>query len=223
MDHTAGASVLVKEWLGLQILAEEGVASYLHEKKDPLRPIPTQTFKDRRTLKFGTATIELKKGNWHSPEGDLFLYLPDKKFLMAVDTIAAGYVPFQDFDLTMNMHAYLGMFDQLLTYDFDTLLAGHLTSLANRDDVKLSKEYAMDVYKTVKRIHAETDQRKVLSEAAAKYSWDNKFALFRTLLDSVLERSTREIQGRWIDKSAGVDVYTASYCRAILTYVRWDD
>ena len=223
VDHTAGASVLVKQIPGLRILAEEGAARFLREKKDPRRPIPTQTFKERYTLKMGSATVELKKGNWHSPEGDLFIYLPDKKFLMAVDTIAAGYVPFQDFDLTANMHAYLAVFDQLLAYDFDVLVSGHLTSLANREDVQTSKDYALDVYKTVKRIHDGTDQMKVMSEAAAIYSWDNKFALFRTLLDDVAERSTREIQERWIEKLAGVDVYTASHCRAMLTYVRWDD
>ncbi len=40
---------------------------------------------------------------------------------MAVDTFPPGYVPFMNFDLTMNMHAYLKMFDQLLAYDFDVL------------------------------------------------------------------------------------------------------
>ena len=223
VDHTAGASVLVKQLPGLQILAEEGVADYLREKQDPRRPVPTKTFKGRYTVKSGSATVELKKGNWHSPEGDLFIYLPDKKFLMAIDTIAAGYVPFQDFDLTSNMHAYLKVFDQLLAYDFDVLVPGHLTSLANRDDVQISKDYAMDVYRTVKRIHDGTDQMKMLSEAAAKYTWDNKFALFRSLLDDISERSAKEIQERWINKLAGVDVFTGSHCRAMLTYVRWDD
>ena len=134
VDHTAGASLLVKQNPGLQILAEEDVAAYLVDKfaGDPRRPVPTQTFRDHKTLKLGTATVELKKGHWHSNEGDLFIYFPQQKTLMAIDTIAPGYVPFQDFDLTTDMYQYLKVFDQLLAYDFDTLIPGHLTSLGKR-------------------------------------------------------------------------------------------
>ena len=223
LDHISGAGLLVKQIPKLAILAEEGTAVFLREKKDPRRPVPTSTFKNQRTLKLSTLTVELKKGQWHSPEGDLFVYLPERKFLMAIDTLAAGHVPFMDFDLSTNMHAYLKMFDQLLAYDFDVLMPGHATYLADRQDVQMSKDYALDVYKTVKRIHDATDQMKVMSQAAKKYSWDNKYAVFRTLLDGVIEQCATEIEGRWIDKLAGVDVFGASHCRAALIYARWDD
>jgi glyoxylase-like metal-dependent hydrolase (beta-lactamase superfamily II) len=180
LDHIAGAGLLVKQVPKLAIVAEAETAAFLRVKKDPRRPVPTSTFKNQRTLKLGTMTVELKKGQWHSPEGDLFVYLPERKFLMAIDTLAAGHVPFMDFDLSSNMHAYLKVFDQLLSYDFDVLVAGHLTYLADRQDVQMTKDYALDVYKTVKRIHDGTDQMKVMSAAAQKYSWDNKFAIFRT-------------------------------------------
>jgi hypothetical protein len=168
-------------------------------------------------------TVELKKGQWHSPEGDLLIHLPGRKFLMAIDTLAAGHVPFMDFDLTTNMQACLKVFGQLLAHDFDVLVPGHITCLADRQDVQMTKDYALDVCKTVKRIHDGTDQMKVMSQAAQKYSWDNKFAVFRTLLDGVVAQRATEIQGRWIDKLAGVDVFGASHCRAALIYARWDD
>lgn len=50
------------------------VTTGMGEKKDPRRPIPTSTFKNQRTLKLGTMTVELKKGQWHSPGGDLLAY-----------------------------------------------------------------------------------------------------------------------------------------------------
>ncbi len=223
LDHIAGAGPLVKQIPNLVIVAEADTAAFLREKNDPRRPLPTSTFKGRRTLKLGSLSVELKRGRWHSPDGDLFIYIPDKKVLIAIDTIAAGHVPFMDFDLSTNMHAYLKVFDELLAYDFDVLVPGHLTYLAGREDVQITKDYAMDVYRTVKRIHDGTDQMKVLSGAAGKYGWDNKFALFRTLLDGVIEQCSSEIQGRWIDKLAGVDVYGPSHCRAALIYARWDD
>jgi len=184
LDHIAGAAGLKKKVKGLQILAEEETARFLREKNDPRRPLPTRTFKDQTTLKLGSLTVELKKGHWHSPEGDLFVYVPSRRFLMAIDTLAAGHVPFMDFDLSMNMHEYLKVFDRLLAYDFDMLVPGHLAYLADRADVQMTKDYTVDVYKTVKRIHDGTDQMAVLSKAASRYSWDNKFALFKTLLDA---------------------------------------
>ena len=223
LDHIAGAGLLVRQVPKLAIVAEAGTAAFLREKQDARRPIPTRTFKNRHTLKLGTMTVELKKGQWHSPEGDLFIYLPGRKFLIAIDTLAAGHVPFMDFDLSTHMHAYLKVFDQLLAYDFDVLVPGHLTYLADRQDVQQTKDYALDVYRTVKRIHDGTDQMGVMSAAAQKYGWDNKFAVFRTLLDGVVEQCAAEIQGRWIDKLAGVDVFGASHCRAALIYARWDD
>lgn len=223
LDHIAGASLLIQQVPKLTIVAEAGTAAFLREKQDPRRPLPTSTFKTQHTLKLGTMTVELRKGQWHSPEGDLLIYLPGRKFLMAIDTLAAGHVPFMNFDLSTNMHAYLKVFDQLLAYDFDVLVPGHLTYLADRQDVQMSRDYALDVYKTVKRIHDGTDQMQVMSQAAQKYSWDNKFAIFRTLLDGVVAQCAAEVQGRWIDKLAGVDVFGASHCRAALIYARWDD
>ena len=223
LDHISGAQSLNKKIKGLRILAEEGTASLLREKRDPRRPVPTQTFRGHYTLNLGTLHAELKRSDWHSPHGDLFIYLPKRKFLMAVDTVVAGHVPFMDFDLTTNMHSYLKVFDEVLAYDFNVLVAGHLTYLANRADVEETKEYAYDVYHTIKRIHDGSDQVAIASRAAEKYTWDNKFALYRTVLDGMIDSCTSEIRGRWIDRLVAVDVFGASHCRAALIYARWDD
>jgi glyoxylase-like metal-dependent hydrolase (beta-lactamase superfamily II) len=223
LDHISGAEILNKQIKGLRILAEEGTASLLREKRDPRRPVPTQTFRGHYQLKLGTLQAELKRSDWHSPAGDLFIYLPKRKFLMAVDTVVAGHVPFLDFDLSTNMHSYLKVFDEVLAYDFDVLVAGHLTYLAGRADVEETREYAFDVYHTIKRIHDGTDQMAVATSAAGKYGWDNKFALYRTVLDGMIDSCTAEVSARWIDRLAAVDVFGASHCRAALIYARWDD
>ena len=223
LDHISGAHIIVKQIPKLQIVAEEGTAEFLREMHDPRRPVPTRIFKDHRTLKLGSMTVELKVGHWHSPEGDLFIYLPGKKFLMAIDTLAPGSVPFMGFDLTMNMHDYLKVFDQLQVYDFDVLVSGHLTYLAGREDVQVTKDYVMDVYKTIKRIHDGADQMTLAAPAAQKYGWDNKFAVFSIVLDGMVDQCAKEVQGRWINKLAGVDVYASSHCRTALVYARWDD
>jgi glyoxylase-like metal-dependent hydrolase (beta-lactamase superfamily II) len=223
LDHISGAPEVLRQAPGMKILAEEGVAEFLRDKKDPRRPVPTETFKGQYTLKLGSASIEMKHGHWHSNEGDLYIYLPTKKVLMAIDTMPPGYAQFQDFDLTADFHDYLARFDQLLAYDFDVLVGGHLGFAGNRNDVEVAKAYTLDVYKTVKRIHDGTDQMKVVSQAAAKYGSDNKMALFRTVLDPMVERCAKEIEGRWSDRLASVDVYALSHCHTALIYARWDD
>ena len=222
VDHIAGVEFL-KDIPNLEIIAEKHVADFLREMKDPRRLLPTKTFVGQTKLSFGTAEIELKKVGFHSNEGDLYIYLPKQKVLMAIDTLAPGYVPFMNFDLTVNMHEYLKMFDQLLAYDFDVLVAGHLTSLGTRQDVIDNKNYALDVYQTVKRIHNSADQNKMAMDTIQKYGADNKFLIFNNILEPLIEQSYQEIKGRWIDKLAGVDIYGRSHVRTMLIYVRWDD
>jgi len=223
LDHISGAPEVMKQVPNLKILAEQGVADFLHEKHDAHRPSPTETFKGHYTLTVGSATIEMKHGHWHSNEGDLYIYIPAKKVLIAVDTMPPGFAQFMDFDLTVDFYDYLAMFDQLLAYDFDVLVGGHLGFPGNRNDVQVAKEYTMDVYRTAKRIHDDTDQMKVISKAAAKYGWDNKMALFRSVLDPMFDQCAREIVSRWSDRLGSVDVYARSHCHTALIYARWDD
>lgn len=223
-DHIGGSSVF-KDVPGLKIAALESVHEFLHEKQDPNRLVPNMTFGKSKTIRMGSKRIELTSARgYHSDEGDLFIYLPNERFLMAIDTLAPGYVPFMDFDLSSNFHRYLKVFDEILEYDFDVFVGGHLTHLGGRQDVERTREYAHDVYRTTKRVHAETDLMAVMAETAeAAGGWDNKYLLFRAFLEEVIETSAREIERRWKGRLSGVDVFVESHVRTALIYVRWDD
>jgi hypothetical protein len=43
------------------------------------------------------------------------------------------------------------------------------------------------------------------------------------LLDKATNDSVKELQPRWINRLAGVDVWLPSHVRTALIYVRWDD
>jgi hypothetical protein len=76
--------------------------------------------------------------------------------------------------------------DQLLAYDFDTFVGGHLTSIGTRRDVEIAKECTLDVYHTVKRIHNTMDHPVVVANAVKKIGTDdNEFLLFKVLFDKV--------------------------------------
>jgi glyoxylase-like metal-dependent hydrolase (beta-lactamase superfamily II) len=222
-DHLAG-SVAFKDVKGLKIVALDTVADFLSEMSDPQRLLPNETFASKNTVTLGGRVVELSRRSYHSNEGDLLIFIPHARFLMAVDSVTPGYAPFEGFDLTTNFHQYLRVFDQLLAYDFDTFVGGHLTSIGTRRDVEIAKEYTLDVYNTVKRIHNTMDQSAVVANAVNILgSDDNEFLLFKILLDKVAGDAVKELQPRWIQRLAGVDVWLPSHVRTALVYVRWDD
>jgi glyoxylase-like metal-dependent hydrolase (beta-lactamase superfamily II) len=222
-DHLGG-SVAFKNVKDLKIVALDTVADFLKEMKDPERLLPNETFPSKRTVTLGGKTVELLRRSYHSNEGDLFVFIPQVRFLMAVDSVTPGYAPFEGFDLTTNFRQYLMVFDQLLAYDFDTFVGGHLTSIGTRRDVEIAKEYTLDVYHTVKRIHNTMDQAAVIANAVKTIGTDdNEFLLFKVLLDKVTSDAVKELHPRWIDRLAGVDVWLPSHVRSALIYVRWDD
>jgi hypothetical protein len=125
--------------------------------------------------------------------------------------------------ITTNFDQYLKVFDELMAYDFNTFVGGHLTSIGNKRDVEDTKEFTMDVYQTVNRIHNSMDQQAVVAEAAKTIGYDNKFLLFKVILDKVTAQAVAELRPRWINRLAGVDVWLETQIRSALIYVRWDD
>jgi len=222
-DHIGGSKYLA-DIKGLKVIADKHTAEYLKEINDPNRLIPTKVIKKHSlTIKAGDLHIKLNGMNtYHTSEGDLFVYIPERKFLMVIDVLAPGYVPFKGLDLTTNVHGYRKIFDIILSYDFDILVTGHLSSLGTRRDVELTKAYVEDLYQTVKRIHTTTDIMKSMGATAQEIGWNNKYLLFKTFLDEVTSQATKEIEERWITKLAGVDVWAKSHVETMLVYVRWD-
>ena len=220
VDHIGGAGLVLHQVPKLEILAENGTAEFLREMQDPNRPVPTHTFKDHYTLKVGSLTADLTLGHWHTPEGDLIINIPDKKFVMAIDAFSAGASPFMGLDLTMNMHEYLKFFDQLSAMDWDVMVPGHHSTPATRGDLQIAKHYVTDVYNTVTRLLAENHQA-LRAQAAAKYG-DNSWAIASVIINSEVDQCAKEIENRWIERLEGVDIWAPSHCRTALVYAEWD-
>ena len=222
-DHISGSQFLA-DIKGLKIIADVQAYEYLKEIKDPTRLLPTDIVNNgEQTINSGNLNIHLNsKHNYHSSDGDLFVYIPERKFLMVIDVLAPGYVPFRGLDLTTNVHGYRKIFDTILSYDFDIFVSGHLTRLGNRRDVEVAKAYVEDLYQTVKRIHNGADIFASMGNTAKTVGWNNKYLLFKVFLDEVVSKATKEIEARWINKLAGVDVWAKSHVETMLVYVRWD-
>lgn len=222
-DHIGGSKYLA-DIKNLEIISLADVQTFLIEQNDPRRLIPTKSFDGSYVLKKGEKQIHLSNHmNFHSNEGDLFVYIPEDKFLLVIDVLAPGYVPFKHLDLSTNVHEYLKVFDQILSYDFDVFIGGHLTGIGTAKDVEQTKAYVLDVYETVTRVHKNTNMMEVMGAAAEKHGWENKYLLFDIFMNKVIDDSYAEIKSRWIKKLAGVDVFSRSHVEVMLQYVRWDD
>lgn len=216
-DHIGGTHLLADE--GVHIIGEVGTERFLHEKNDPKRPVPTVVYQGQTTVDIGSRHIELFRDGFHSADGDTVLHLPRERVIVAIDLLAPGWVPLLDFDITENLFAYMRSFDKFLEYDFDYFLSGHTAEPARRADVEVTRDYVMDVYVTVKKIHDEINFSDLLDEHR-----DSEQAGIKKIIEEVTRRATAELTERWLDgPMKGVDLWTESHARQMVLYVRWTD
>jgi hypothetical protein len=63
---------------------------------------------------------------------------------MVVDIVYPGWVPFGPLDESVYIPGWFAAHDQILEYDFDFYVGGHLGRAGNRDDVLIAREYIRD-------------------------------------------------------------------------------
>jgi len=181
-------------------------------------PEPTVTFTDTYTLEVGTQTLELEyKGPNHNP-GSIFIYAPEQKVLMLVDVIFPGWSPFKDLAVTSDVKSFVAAHDDVLSYDFDTLVSGHVGRLGTREDVETQKEYVLDMQANA----AEALQTVDFNAIAADVGYGNLWLLFDTYLDAVSEECNKLTLAKWESKLAAADVFTPSHCFKLVESLRID-
>ena len=206
---------------GLQIIALEDVALSLEDRKNPDVLQPNITFKDEYSFTVGTEKIELKnQGSFHSTDADAFIYLPGKKFLIAVDILSPGYAPFKNFEVTPDFHRYINVFDDLLSYDFDPLLSGHLGIVGYRQDVLESKEYVHDVEEIASNVLEKVPAGKLFSLVDKELKGNSNSDLaYRYFLEAMAKECADQAIRKWKDRLAGVDIWADGHCETALIYL----
>jgi len=214
-DHVGGASAF-SDIQGLQVVAPLKVAESIKEGGNPGILPPTKTFQDEYKFSLGGEKVELKSASFHSEDADVFIYLPKQKFIMAVDTITPGEAPFMGFGATAHIGEYLKFFDEVLEYDFDTILSGHVSILGNRADVVEAKEYVFDVRDAV--LNGMQTFLKRFEKFFAAYEYENANLAYRTAIESVRGECSAAIIDKWKDRLSVVDVWADSHCEEMVLY-----
>ncbi len=227
-DHISAAGIYPP---GATYIAHEETAAQLARINDPNRPfpygifvgggpvpLPTVTFSDTFQLNVGTQTLELAyRGINHEP-GNIFVYAPDQKVLNVVDIIFPGWTPFQELALAEDIPGYFQAHDEILSYDFDALVAGHLGRLGTRDDVETQKAYIQDLQANA----AQALQTVDFFGIAQQTGFQNAWLLFDTYLDAVAQRCAELTLADWQGVLGGADVNTFGHCLVVTESLRID-
>ena len=151
-DHIGGCGAVKAAFPGAKIVAHKETKKNLQAAADTDRPVPTMTFNRKLSLAVGGQKLDLSyHGNTHQ-EGNLFAYHAATKTLMVVDIVYPGWVPFRRLALSNDIAGWISGHDAVMSFDFDTLVGGHLTRLGDRDDAVLAKEYVEDIQTSIEAV-----------------------------------------------------------------------
>ena len=171
-------------------------------------PLPTITFEDTYTLKVGNQTLELQyRGVNHMP-GNIYIYAPAQKTLLLIDIVFPGWSPFKNLALAEDVPGYYQAHDDILSYDFDTFIGGHLGRLGTRKDVEVQKEYMSDIQNNAATALQTVD----FFAIAAEVGFANPWLLFDKYLDALSQECADLTEPSWIDRLGGVDIFTFDHC-----------
>ena len=141
-DHIGSAHIFPDD---VEIVAHTDTAEHLVMKNDPDRPVPTITFEKQYTLQVGDQVLELSDvGAFHS-KGDIVIYSPAHKVVMAVDLFHPNAAPFQYFGIARDMGEHIAAHNRLLAMDWDVIISGHEPILGTHEHLEFNKEFTLQV------------------------------------------------------------------------------
>ncbi len=189
-------------------IAHQDAADTLTQRNDPNRPIPTVTFEDKYILEVGNKKLELDyHGPMHEP-GNIFIYAPDQKVLMAVDLIYPGWIPFKDLAMAHDVPAFLASHEKVLEYDFETFVGGHVNRLGTVEDVLIQQEYFEDIQNAATKANQDNSYVAVGQEVG----FENPWLVVQIWADAITQQCTDEVVPKWIDRLGGADLFTYDHC-----------
>ncbi|MFI5816849.1 MBL fold metallo-hydrolase [Streptomyces sp. NPDC051643] len=203
-DHIGAAHLLKRD--GMKIISHEITGEFIKEvKNDDRRPLPTETFSGRRKEMDidGVRFVLDYTGDWHQA-GNLFIHLPELKLMGAMDSFTPKNAPFFRLYFSAHVPAYFDAMDQLLEYDYETIVTGHMALPGTPEDVATNREYIRDLRAAASEALRTIDMKE--ASAAAKVPANNKQAEIKVWMDAVTARAA-ELMPSWEKRLGGTDIF----------------
>jgi glyoxylase-like metal-dependent hydrolase (beta-lactamase superfamily II) len=202
-------------------IAQEETYSLLREIDDPLRRQPTVTFKDSYRLELGGQVLEMHyKGNNHAP-GNSFIHLPQQNVLMLVDVFYPGWVPFANIAMSKHIPGFMAHHDHALSFEFDTVITGHLTRLGTRQDIQIQREYMHDIRDAAQHALELTPAKRDMSRDSVGLKHTYKY--FQTMYNAAVEEAAEPVIDKWRDRLGGVEMFAANHTFIMYQSLRLDE
>ena len=213
LDHIGSAGIFPRNatFIAQQETADElQRAMNVATNTSMVPPVPTETFSKNMTLKVGNQTLQLDYyGNNHLP-GNIFIYTPQQKVLMLVDIIFPGWIPFPYLAIAKDTAGFIEAHDIALNnYDFDTIVAGHLTRLGTKADVGVQREFVMDLEKAADNANQNVSFSSIASQVG---SFDNPWLLFSKYIDAINKQCEEVMLPKWESKLGGAEIFMSTHC-----------
>lgn len=209
-DHIGAAYLFPKNAV---YVAQKETAEILARRKDPRRPLPTLIFDTTYTLTVGDQTLELDYKGVNHEAGNIFIYAPKQKALMLVDVVYPGWMAYKNLGIAEDVPGYIQAHYDALSYDFDTLVAGHVDRLGKRADVETSLEFVNDLKNTVAGEMVKLPFPSYLRQnAGTKHRWERHNDYEIALVDECYRRF---LPG-WNSKLRGSESYLRDNCWEML-------
>jgi glyoxylase-like metal-dependent hydrolase (beta-lactamase superfamily II) len=216
-DHIGAAHTIVQQDPDIKIIAQNETADILKMRNDPNRPFPTITFVDNTTMNVGNTTIRLTYPGPYHQRGNIFIYLPEQKVLMAVDQLTPGEVPWKHLDVTPEVPALEKSYDQALAYDFDVYVPGH-GKTGTKEDISMQKEYVNDLKNYSQLALANVNY----TEATKNIDKQNNAAATEAYFNALTNVCVNKMDNKWKGKLNGVGVWTDEHCEKMIQSIRVD-
>jgi hypothetical protein len=138
---------------------------------------------------------------------------------MLVDVVFPGWVPFKNLAVSADIRGWVAAHQQAMDYPWTTFVGGHLGRLGVRADVELQQAYVKDLMDGARSALTDLDPTPYF----AKYGADgNSWAIFKTYLDAVSERTAAPVTAKYANRLAAADVFTLDNAYAMAEALRID-
>jgi len=211
-DHGGASSLFGTDVVRI---GHEETRRLLLRDDDPARPAPEETFTDRRTFEIGGERFELAwHGPNHTPDNSL-VHFPDHDALMMVDIVNSGWVPVYVVNLSDDIPGYLGMPAAALSYEWKTLISGHLGRLGTRDDLTLHQQYMDDLEASARHALDTVDPTPYFVAGGA-----NVWVGVKGYLNAVGEAAAAPVIEKYTGVLAAADVFTPDVAFWLMESIR---
>jgi glyoxylase-like metal-dependent hydrolase (beta-lactamase superfamily II) len=210
-DHIGAANL----FQNVTRIAHNETARVLNERNDPNRPVPDMNFTREMNLPIGGQVFQLLYPGPYHQQGNIFVYLPEHKVLMAVDNVVPGGLLWKHLGVTPDVPALIKSIDEVLALDFDVFVGGH-GQPGTKQDIVVQQEYVNDLRENAMAALNEVNRTEVTQGI------NGSNAITEAYFNALTKSCADKIDAEWQDKLEGVGVWTDEHCERMIISERVD-